>query len=143
MIPIEQYKDILGVLPILCVDIILRHPHKGYLLVKRSNEPLKDQYWVVGGRVQKGEMLAFAAQRKLTEEIGFSVSQLSMVGIYEDQFDSNPFNLDILYHTVSVVFFADLTGEESIVLDKQSSNFIFSKTLPERLKISQTKLFTI
>lgn len=57
MIPKKTYIQILKSLPILCVDIIARNAKGEYLLVKRANEPKKYRWWIVGGRVFKGESL--------------------------------------------------------------------------------------
>jgi len=54
-IPHAQYHRILGSMPLLCVDAVLRNASGQVLLVKRNNEPLKNRWWVPGGRVLKGE----------------------------------------------------------------------------------------
>ena len=40
MIPESQYKQIIEVLPILCVDIILTNTKDEHLLIERAREPL-------------------------------------------------------------------------------------------------------
>ena len=65
MIPKEFYKEILKVIPIVCVDIVICNSKGLYLLVKRKNEPLKGWWWVVGGRVLHGETAKEAAARKI------------------------------------------------------------------------------
>ncbi len=46
------------------------------LLVKRANEPAKDQWAFPGGRVERGEKLEIAARRELREETGMDVGDL-------------------------------------------------------------------
>ena len=46
------------------------------LLVKRANEPAKDQWAFPGGRVERGEKLELAARRELKEETGMEVDEL-------------------------------------------------------------------
>ena len=41
MIPEDLYKQILSVMPIICVDVVIRNDKGQYLLVQRKNEPLK------------------------------------------------------------------------------------------------------
>jgi len=52
----ELYDQILENIPICCVDIIVSHNGK-VLLIHRKEEPAKDKWWVVGGRILKGENL--------------------------------------------------------------------------------------
>ena len=52
ILPENIYKEIISNIPILCVDIILTNKNKNkFLLIKRNNEPLKNEWWIVGGRV--------------------------------------------------------------------------------------------
>ncbi len=139
MIPETIYKAIIQSMPILCVDIVLHAPTKGYLLVKRRNEPLKGEFWVVGGRVQKGETALEAAFRKVKEELGISLTKMRMLGVYEDFFDKNSMDLDTLYHTVSLVFHAEIGNFSEIKLDDQSSEWKFFEKLPPRLLIKNEK----
>lgn len=130
LIPTNQYKDILNVLPILCVDIVARNSSGEYLLIKRKNEPKKGRWWVIGGRVLKGETLEQAVIRKVKEETGIKVKKMKPIGYFELVTGVNPFGLKFKYHTVSVVFEIDFNCKQPIVLDAQSSEFKYSKKLP-------------
>ena len=46
------------------------------LLVKRANEPAKDQWAFPGGRVERGEKLEAAARRELKEETGMEAGDI-------------------------------------------------------------------
>ncbi|MFO7180191.1 MAG: NUDIX domain-containing protein [Pseudomonadota bacterium] len=135
MIPVEEYKKIIGAIPILCVDLVLRDRAGRYLLVKRENEPLRGEWWVVGGRVLKGERAEAAARRKLEEEIGLTVPRLELLGLYEDFFDRNSLGIETLYHTVSIVFGGTLDDVSGIRLDAQHKEWKLAEQLPERLRI--------
>jgi colanic acid biosynthesis protein WcaH len=135
MIPTERYKQIIEVLPILCVDIVIRNHNNEYLLIKRANEPLKGQWWVIGGRVLKGETLAQAALRKAREELGVHIHDLSLIGCYEDANESNPFGMPTPLHSVSVVFSAVIGQNQQIKLDDQSSDWKYAKELPRSFRI--------
>jgi colanic acid biosynthesis protein WcaH len=134
ILPEEQYAKIMEVLPILCVDIMIQNPEGEYLLIKRVNEPLKGQWWVIGGRVFKGETLKEAAIRKVREEVGLHIRDLKLVGYYEDTKEKSPFGLSTPQHSVSVVFSAVVAHDQRICLDAQSSEWKFSKLLPERFR---------
>ncbi len=131
MIPLEQYKQILDVLPILCVDVIITNPCGEYLLVKRKAEPLKDQWWVIGGRVLKGETMEEAVVRKVKTEVGLTLRNLRAIGFYEEVFPDAPFDLQTGLHTVSVVFAGEVDERQVITLDGQSADWAYSKTLPD------------
>ena len=136
MIPKEQYTKIIEVLPVLCVDIIIQNPQGEFLLIKRANEPLKDQWWVIGGRVLKGETLKQAAIRKIEEEVGLEATDVKLVGYYEDAFETNPFGLNTPLHSVSVVFLTVIDDHQHIKLDSQSSDWKYSKELPEQFRLT-------
>lgn len=130
IIPIEHYKKIVEVLPILCVDIIIKNQNGEYLLIKRANEPLKGQWWVIGGRVLKGENLEQAAKRKVKEEVGLEIDNVKSVGYYEDVSETNPFGLTTPLHSISIVFSTIIENEKIVTLDYQSSDWKYSKELP-------------
>ena len=63
----DLYGILIDRVPIVCVDVIVRNKKGEYLLVQRNNEPLKGEWWVVGGRLLRGETLADGARRKCLE----------------------------------------------------------------------------
>lgn len=126
----DLYNEIIGVLPILCVDIAVRNARGHYLLVRRANAPKKGHWWVLGGRVNKGETLEVAAARKLREEAGLSVSELQPVGYMELPSDDHPFGAPGDYHAVSVVFTGMLGDDQQVRLDAQSSEWRWDPELP-------------
>jgi colanic acid biosynthesis protein WcaH len=132
VIPEQLYKQILSVIPIICVDIVIRNVRGQYLLVRRNNEPLKGDLWVVGGRILQGETARKACIRKTLEEIGLAITDLHFLGIYEDIFDKNSFEVPGPYHTISIVFETLIAVSESINLDSQHSDWGWYDNLPER-----------
>lgn len=130
-IPAEQYKQIVEAIPILCVDLLVKNLNGEYLLVERTNEPLKGRYWVIGGRVHKGETIRQAATRKAKEELGLRVQDMEFVGFHEYMFRENPFGLESGVHTVSIVFLTTVDGRQRIELDSQAASWKYSKELPE------------
>lgn len=135
MIPGEEYSRIIGLLPILCVDIVLRNSAGEYLLVRRVNEPRKGEWWVPGGRVLKGETLERAARRKIGEELSLQVKRLTPVGYYEAVSQRHPFELVQSLHAVSVVFTGEVHRAAGIRLDSQSDDWKFATDLPYDFKI--------
>src|SRR4051812_47853925 len=103
-IPTDEYRMIIQRMPVLCVDIIVKNQGGDFLLIERRNPPMADLWWVVGGRVLKGEKLRDAAVRKISEEVGLNVTELRPVGYFECVTQLNPFGDVEEYHADSVVF---------------------------------------
>ena len=135
----NEYKKIIQKIPILCVDIILRHKDK-VLLVKRADEPCKGIYWPIGGRVHKGESVDAAARRKILEEIGIEYKgSLIPIGFYEDNYTESAFEAQTEYSSFSLVFVGDLNKEVNtkVKLDKTSDDFGYFDTLPKRFVVKR------
>lgn len=135
MIPKNEYVRITELMPILCVDVVVRNERGEYLLVKRANPPMQDEWWVVGGRVLKGETLGDAVARKVKEEAGLEVSAVQPLGYFETIADANPFGLPFDYHAVSVVFRTDVGDDSPVRLDAQSVEWKWAPELPARFHI--------
>ena len=134
----KLYSDIIKLVPILCVDLSIVCDSK-FLLVKRNQSPLKDEWWVPGGRILIGESSHDAAIRKLDEELKISsFDKISVLGIYEDLFEESSLGKH-LYHTISVVYEFKIDNIKNIELDKTSKEWGLFDNLPDRL----TKNLTI
>jgi len=133
ILPEKIYKEIISNIPILCVDIILTNNNNKFLLIKRNNEPLKNEWWIVGGRVHFFENLQSAIIRKAQEEVGISLDNIKFYGLYEDFFDNNAFS-NSNYHTLSIVFHSTISDKTMINLDDQSDDYKWADSLPKRLE---------
>jgi 8-oxo-dGTP pyrophosphatase MutT (NUDIX family) len=134
-IPEAKYKQILNYTVNLCTDVCLRYNNK-VLLIRRNEEPCKNVYWPIGGRIHKGETADQAARRKIKEEIGIDFEgDLYPIGFYEDQYTENSFSKKTDYCTLSIVFGGDLVGLPNIVLDDTSEAFGLFDILPERFRV--------
>lgn len=141
MIPDHLYREIISVIPIVCVDIVIRNEAGKVLLARRKNEPLKDQWWVVGGRIQSGESARQGCIRKTFEEAGLEIDELQFLGFYEDVFDKNSFDVAKPYHTLSLVFETRVTTKQVIQLDAQHSEWAWFDALPDRFNIFSQNSF--
>jgi ADP-ribose pyrophosphatase YjhB (NUDIX family) len=134
----ELYSQIIQKIPIVCVDVLLRVDGEGYFLVQRASDPLKNEWWVVGGRKHLGEDLKEAANRILHQEIGDVASFIEIeerpVGVYLDAFEKSSFSSH-LYETVSllVVGYINRKDLNSIALDKSILGWKVAPDLPARL----------
>jgi colanic acid biosynthesis protein WcaH len=69
----EEYGKILDHIVVACVDTAITHKGK-ILLVKRTEDPAKDSWWIFGGRIQRGETLQQAARRGIYRELALDIS---------------------------------------------------------------------
>ena len=127
----KLYEKICNSIPIVCIDIILQIKNK-YLLVKRNNPPLKNYWWVPGGRVKIGENLKDAASRNLKDETGLKIKKFQFFGILDLKFKENTFGKG-LYHTVSIVFKKKIKNISKLKLDSQSSKWKLASELPKKI----------
>jgi colanic acid biosynthesis protein WcaH len=82
----DDWEAIVSNAPIVSVDLIVLTPD-GVVLGRRENEPAKGLWFVPGGRVQKGERLAEAAQRVARDELGVEVDVRERLGVYEHLYE--------------------------------------------------------
>lgn len=105
-IPEHLYKKIVEHMPICCVDIVFKVGKEVYLF-KRAHQPAKNEWWLIGGRILKGERLKDAVLRKAKEEIGVDAKILKVIGVYETFFPESRFNTKtkkIDTHSISICF---------------------------------------
>jgi len=86
-IPPEEYRTIAQNVPIVSIDLLVHHKG-GIVLGKRQNEPAKDEWFVPGGTVLKGETLIDAVHRVAQEELGSDVVVDGCLGTYEHFYDA-------------------------------------------------------
>jgi len=92
-IPEPEYQRIIGVIPIFCIDYMIKSlDRKSFLLLKRKEEPLKGEWWLPGGRLQMHESFECAQKRILKREIGMNLTfdnQPEFIGISNYIFTTN------------------------------------------------------
>jgi len=125
----KLYKDILQVIPIICVDIYIFNPViKKFLFFKRKNQPEKGKYCCPGGRVIKGESLKKAALRKLREETGWkaSPSQLFLFGVSDTLFKNSRFGKSST-HTLNLSFLYSTDKTKKILMNNEHTGYKWLK----------------
>lgn len=114
----KEYNRIINLMPIACVDIFITHGNK-FLLGKRVNDPGKNQWYPIGGRVIKGELLKKAAARKIKEELNILIKpkELQLFTAVESIFKGK--TTDQGRHSVNIVFLLDLKCIPDFNFDKK------------------------
>jgi len=121
----DLYSKILYNVPIVTVDIIIYDKSgTNILLFKRKNEPIKDVYYTIGGRIMKNESLNNASQRKLKEEIGVTNVNLTYCGVIEEIFPNSMYD-KISSHCINFLYkyVLDDYNNVEIKLDCQHSEY--------------------
>lgn len=95
------YRQILGAMPIACVDVAVIYCGN-VLLVRRGDKPAQGEWWLPGGRVHKGEKMREAAVRKVREELGLDCVVGPLVHTAETIFPDGPEGIDV--HSINSCF---------------------------------------
>ena len=86
----EEYATAHASLPIVCHDVAIFY-HGSVLLVKRDNLPAKGEWFVIGGRVERGVMMEESLRRKVKVECGLEVVDVEFLGVARTLFATDPF----------------------------------------------------
>jgi 8-oxo-dGTP diphosphatase len=125
--PVKTYRN-----PVLTVDIIIRIPGKGIVLIERKNPPLG---WALpGGFVDYGESLETAAVREAIEETNLELEELKQFRAY-----STP-ERDPRQHTVTMVFTAVGRGEPRASDDARNLGLFRPEELPTNLAFDHSQI---
>ena len=122
-IPEDLYKKIIHNIPLCCVDIVVKMGDS-FLLVKRTEEPVKNKWWFSGGRVLFNEKLETAVKRKLKQELNIKkIKKIELLGAEGVKFKNGDFGRPV--YSVSIVFLTEISKEQAnnIRLDHTASEF--------------------
>jgi colanic acid biosynthesis protein WcaH len=84
----EDWETVVRSVPIVSVDLVVL-TDDGVVLTKRTNEPAKDEWFVPGGRVRKGERIRDAVHRVADEELGVDVTIEQSLDAYEHLYETS------------------------------------------------------
>ena len=86
-VPSDIWTTVVSNVPIPSVDLVVR-TNQGVILARRQNEPAKGEWFVPGGRIQKGESLEEAVHRVAREELGVDVVIEEELGAYDHRYET-------------------------------------------------------
>lgn len=120
--------------PTPTTDVVIYHPERGIVIIKRKNEPLG--YALPGGFIDDGEQAENAAVREMLEETGLDVELKGLLGVY-----SKP-DRDPRQHTLSVVFVGEAKNPDAIHGgdDAATARFYQLDELPKPLAFDHAKI---
>ena len=92
----QQLLEIIKNTPLVSIDLVVRDKEERILLGLRKNEPAKDTWFVLGGRIRKDETLDKAFERITENELGvkYSRDQARFIGVFENLYETNYLGID-------------------------------------------------
>lgn len=120
--------------PICTVDVLFFNKAKTKtLLFKRTNDPVKNVYFSIGGRLLKNEKLIDAAVRQAAREVGVKIikSKLVFGGVQEEIHELSIFK-GVSYHAIDI-FYGYVLDNQEIKLDNQHSDFKWFSVTDKKL----------
>ena len=82
-LPKAEFDAIFSRVPRLCVEVVIRAPERGVLLMLRDIPPNVGAWHIPGGTVMFGERLTDAVQRVARDELGLEVTVGDLLGYIE------------------------------------------------------------
>jgi colanic acid biosynthesis protein WcaH len=128
-VPEETFREFIERMPQVCVEVVVERSDGAVLLARRTNEPVKGEWFWPGSRLYKGEHLEDAAQRVGREELGLDLTIGDQLGVYEHRWETSAPGPS--RHTINIVFraqAADADGDlsvEDVTLDDQHDDVRF------------------
>ncbi len=101
----EDYAKAHAHLPIVCHDVAIFY-HGSVLLVRRDNLPAKGEWFVIGGRVERGVMIEDSLRRKVKAECGLEIVDVELLGVARTLFATDPFGHGKGTDTISLMYCA-------------------------------------
>ena len=115
-------------MPIFCIDFLYKCDHE-YLLLKRVDEPLKNIFWLPGGRLRLNETIDDFALRVQERETGRFIKEYELIGFsnYLFQISKNARAI----HTPTLLFKIKIEKKFIPILDNTHSDYIWTNKLPK------------
>jgi ADP-ribose pyrophosphatase YjhB (NUDIX family) len=122
-IPQELYDQITQLMPIASVEAMIVK-NEGLLLLKRNNQPAKEEWWFPGGRIRRGESLEQTLRREIKEETGLELRSYKLINVYSRLFPER--------HDITIVYLCKCKSG-IVKLNGEHSEYCFFKTAPAGL----------
>ncbi len=121
-IPDNLYRDIVDNMPVCTVDVAFFNGDASKVLVfRRAAQPLKGEWFTIGGRLMKNETVRDCAVRQAEVEAGLKLDpgKLFFGGVFDEIHDASRFGGTVTYHCVDVCWGYFLDEDARIQPDRQ------------------------
>lgn len=121
-IPESLFAEFIRNMPICTVDVLLFNPRvTKVLLFRRTNEPLKGEWFSLGGRISKNETLQQCALRQVYKEAGLTLAPADLFfgTVFDEIFSNSRFGPGVSLHCVNICWGHLLDDGAVIRLDEQ------------------------
>lgn len=113
---------------IACHDIFIKS-NKGIVLVKRKRHPVKEVWWPIGGRFERGFLPEESLISKVKAECNLDIEKFSLelIGIANTPFNTDPFGHGRGTHTLNLVYYGEGFGRLNLDKLHESPKIISSE----------------
>jgi colanic acid biosynthesis protein WcaH len=89
----QDFAAVVRLTPLVSMDLLVRAPDGRVLVGRRINEPAKNCFFLVGGRITKNESRTAAFRRLTREELGLesAIEQARFLGVFDHFYPTNRF----------------------------------------------------
>ena len=125
MLDVQTFKSVIENTPLVSIDLCLVSDGQ-VLLGKRTNEPLKGEWFTPGGRIHKNETWRNALLRIAEAELGLiciAVENFSLVGMWDHFYSNSALDQNISTHYVNLPHYAEFKSKPDIASDDQHGEF--------------------
>lgn len=125
MLDPQTFKVVIENVPLVSIDLCLVCDGQ-ILLGKRTNEPLRDEWFTPGGRIHKNETWQAAILRICGAELGLSglsVEEFSLMGIWDHFYKNSALDRRLSTHYLNLPHYIAFESKPQIILDNQHDEF--------------------
>lgn len=111
--------------PLISIDLVISDSSERYLLGLRKNRPAADHWFVLGGRIKKGESISNAFKRVAENELGVTLqcSEAKFIGVYEHFYKDSFYDVMTPTHYVVLAYSIELVGDVNSFSVAQHSKY--------------------
>ncbi len=125
MLDVKDFKTIVENTPLVSIDLCLVCDGQ-VLLGRRTNQPLKGEWFTPGGRIHKNETWQDALLRIVEVELdlsGIAIENFSLMGVWDHFYNNSAFSENTSTHYVNLPHYVEFESKPQIILDDQHGEF--------------------